>query len=107
MNLGEVLKTEINSALISCGNHDSDHGFFAANINDVEKNLIAREYEPLGICKNVPFECASAGQSMAFVYKYDDNVCWCHMSEIYWFRLLKEWYGYSEAKKIINSILDR
>ena len=107
MDLREVLKTEVNSALISCGNHDSDNGFFADNINGVEKKLIAREYEPLGICKNVPFECASAGRSVAFVYKYDGDVHWCHMPEIYWFRLLKECYGYSEADKIVSSILDK
>lgn len=106
MNLGEILKTEVDCALISNRNYDSDNDFFADNINGVEKSLIARKYDPLGICKYIPFECASQNQSLAFVYKYEDDVYWCHIPKIYWFRILKEWYGYFEAKKIMNSILD-
>ena len=47
MNLGEILKTEVDCALISNRNYDSDNDFFADNVNGVEKSLIARKYDTL------------------------------------------------------------
>ena len=46
MNLGKILKTEVDCALISNRNYDSDNGFFANNVDGFEKSLIARKYNP-------------------------------------------------------------
>lgn len=105
MNLGEILKTEVNSGMINFENHNADNGFFGDTLNEIEKGLKYRNYEPLGICKHVPFPCSCAGNSIAFVYKYDEEVYWCHMPETYWFHLLRETYGYNEADKIFESII--
>lgn len=105
MELKEILKTEVNSALVSFENHNADNGFFEDNVIDVEQELNERQYEPIGICKNVPFKSAGIKYSVAFVYKYKENVYWCHMPETYWFYLLKQYYGYDVADKIVDSIM--
>ena len=92
MNLGEILKTEVNSGMINFENHNTDNGFFGDTLNEIEKELKYRNYEPFG-------------NSIAFVYKYDEEVYWCHMPETYWFHLLREAYGYDEADKIFENII--
>ena len=106
MDLKEILKTGVNSALISIKNHEGDNGFFRDTIVEIENDIERRGYVPLGICKNVPFECSSASQSVAFVYKYLDEIYWCHMPETYWHHLLTDGYGWTEAGKIFKEFLD-
>nr|DAH03591.1 MAG TPA: hypothetical protein [Caudoviricetes sp.] len=106
MELKELLKTEVNSALLTIKNHNRDNGFFRDTIVEIEKDLNYRQYEPMGICKNVPFECTVASRAVAFVYKYDGEIYWCHMPETYYHHLLVECYGWTEAGKVFEEVLD-
>ena len=101
----EVLITEVNSALLTFSNHDNDNGFLEDTIDKVEKKLIERGYEPVGICKNVPFPCVSTSMSLGFVYRYDGEVRWCHIPEVYWEMLLCQCYSRKEVNSIVESIL--
>ena len=104
-NFGQLLKTEVNSAMITVSNHDKDNSFFESKVYEIENALKERCYEFIGISKHVPFPCGVSDYSLAFVYKCKGEVYWCHIPETYWFTLLKQCYGYDEADKIIESIL--
>jgi len=39
MELKDVLKEAVNSALISGGNNDSDNGFFGDTVSEIERGL--------------------------------------------------------------------
>ena|GEM_PF-1963205 len=105
MELKELLRTEVNSALITIKNHDRDNGFFRDTVTEIERDLRSRNYEPIGICKNVPFKCGVSSESVAFVYKYDGEIYWCHMPATYWHHLLTDCFGRKEAEKIYCEIL--
>lgn len=103
--LGEVLKTEINSASLTYQNHDADNGFLSSDIDDMVMELNDRysNIEPVGICRNTPFPCnALFGRSaIGFVYKVDGDTYWCHFTELLWFSLLSDVYGRKEASDIV------
>lgn len=101
--LGEILKTEVNSASLTYQNHDADNGFLYSDIDDVVKALNDRysNLEPVGICRNVPFPCSTSNYSVGFVYKIDGETYWCHFTEMLWFSLLSDVYGRKEADLII------
>lgn len=105
MDLGMILQTEINSAMISFKNHDSDNGFLECDVTKFESALVKRGYEPLGICKNVPFKPDYAIYSVAFCYKYNGDVYWCHLTEVMWYSLLNQIYGNKKADAIISNIM--
>ena len=103
--LGEILQTEVNSGMVTFENHNNDNGFMDCDIVPFERALKERHYEPVGICKNVPFEPAYAKYSVAFCYKYEDEVYWCHLLETIWFSLLSDVYGRKEADAIVSRIM--
>lgn len=105
MTLGEILQNEINSALVTFENHNSDNSFMDCDITTFARLLEASHYEPVGICKNVPFEPSYARYSVAFCYKYEDELYWCHLTEIIWFSLLSDVYGRDKADEIISRIM--
>lgn len=105
IQMGEILQNEINSAFISYENHNNDNGFMDCDINNFERGLIERNYEPIGICKQVPFEAPYAKHSVAFCYKYEEELYWCHLTEIIWYSLLSDVYGRKEADNIISNIM--
>lgn len=107
MDIREALRTEVNSAMLTFENHNRDNGFFEDLVREFEKELQARQYEPIGICKNIPFPCSATKYSVAFVFRNNGEVNWCHLPETYWFHLLKQCYGYDEADKIIDEIMGR
>lgn len=107
MNIVEALQTEINSGMLTVENHCRDNGFFGDTLKECEKELKRRKYEPVGICKNVPFECAYSSYVIAFVFRYNEEIYWCHLPESYWFKLLKEVYGHLHADIIIQNILGK
>lgn len=103
--LGEILKTEVNSASLTYENHNRDNGFLYSDIDDVVKALNDRysDLEPVGICRDVPFPCNAIANanSVGFVYKVDGETYWCHFTEMLWFSLLSDVYGRKEADLII------
>lgn len=105
MNIGEVLQHEVNSAFITFENHSNDNSFLDCDAISFEKSLKDSEYEPVGICKNLPFEASYAKYSIAFCYKYDGELYWCHLTESIWFSLLSDMYGRKKADKIISKIM--
>lgn len=105
MNIGEILQNEINSALVTFENHSSDNSFMDCDILIFEKSLKTNKYDAVGICKQVPFKPAYAKYSIAFCYKYNDELYWCHMTELLWFSLLSKIYGRKEADIIIRNII--
>jgi hypothetical protein len=105
MDLGMILQTEINSAMISNKNHDCDNGFLECNVTKFESALVEKGYEPLGICKNVPFKPDYAIYSVAFCYKCNGDVYWCHLTEVMWYSLLNQIYGNKRADAIISDIM--
>lgn len=101
--LGEILKTEVNSASLTYQNHDPDNGFLYSDIDDMVAVLNDgySNIEPIGICRNVPFPCSVSEHSVAFVYKIDGDIRWCHFTELLWFSLLSDVYDRKEAGDII------
>lgn len=101
--LGEILKTEVNSASLTYQNHDADNGFLYSDIDDMVEVLNDgySNIEPIGICRNVPFPCSVSNNSVGFVYKIDGDIRWCHFTERLWFSLLSDVYGRKEADAII------
>lgn len=76
--LSYALNNEVNSAMLTCENHDADNGFISGSIIELRKGLKRRGYEPVGICDNVPYNKYSTPQ-VAFVYRFMDEIHWCHM----------------------------
>lgn len=101
--LGEILKTEVNSASLTYQNHDADNGFLSSDIDDMVMELNDRysNIEPVGICRNTPFPCSVSNYSIGFVYKIDGDTYWCHFTEQLWFSLLSDAYGRKEAYDIV------
>ena len=71
MTIGEILQNEINSSFVHLNNHNNDNGFLYCDILSFENGLLTRGYEPIGICKHIPFEPPYAKHSIAFCYKID------------------------------------
>lgn len=105
MNIGEILQNEINSAFINFENHSNDNSFMDCDVKRFEELLQAPKYEPVGICKQVPFKPAYAKYSVAFCYRYKEELYWCHMTEIIWYSLLSKIYGCEKADNIITKIM--
>lgn len=85
----EALTCEINSALLSSGNHSTDNIFIDPSYRNMEWMLRECHFEPVGISRNVPFNRYRANQ-IAFVYRYEDELYWCHMPEVCWISFLHE-----------------
>lgn len=102
--LGEILKTEVNSASLTYQNHDADNGFLSSDIDDMVMELNDRysNLEPVGICRNPPFPCSASHYSVGFVYKLEGDIHWCHLTELSWFSLLSDVYGRKEADNIVS-----
>ncbi len=105
MNIGEILQTEVNSALVTFENHSDDNSFMHCDIKPFERLLEVGKCEPVGICKNVPFEPAYAKYSVAFCYRYEEELYWCHMTETIWLSLLSDIYGSKRAAEIVSNIM--
>lgn len=105
MLIGEILQNEVNSACVTTGNHNNDNGFMYPDIINFEKGLKKRGYEPIGISKNVPFKPSYAEYSVAFCYKYNDEIYWCHLTEIVWHSLLSDIYGRKKANEIFDTFM--
>jgi len=105
MSIGEILQTEVNSALVTFENHSNDNSFMDCDIKTFERLLEVGKYEPVGICKHVPFEPAYAKYSVAFCYRYEEELYWCHMTETIWFSLLSDVYGRKRADEIVSKIM--
>ena len=103
--IGEILQTEINSALLTYENHNNDNGFLDCDILEFERGLTERNYEPVGICKNVPFAPDYALHSIGFCYRYNEELYWCHLTETLWYSLLSDVYGRNTADTIISEIM--
>lgn len=85
----EALTCEINSALLSSENHSTDNIFIDPCYLSMERMLRECHFEPVGISRNVPFNRYRANQ-IAFVYRYEDELYWCHMPEVCWVSFLHE-----------------
>jgi hypothetical protein len=85
----EALNCEVNSALITCENHSPDTIFFDPSYRIMEQLLREYHYNPVGICKNIPYNEHRANQ-IAFVYRYEGELYWCHLPEICWMSFLME-----------------
>jgi hypothetical protein len=85
----EALTCEVNSALLTFENHNPDTIFLDPSYRVMERMLREYRFEPVGICKNVPFNRYRANQ-IAFVYRYRDELYWCHLPEICWMSFLME-----------------
>lgn len=85
----EALTCEINSALLSSGNHSTDNIFIDPCYRSMERMLQECHFEPVGISRNVPFNRYRANQ-VAFVYRYEEELYWCHMPEVCWISFLQE-----------------
>lgn len=85
----EALTCEVNSALLTFENHSADNIFLDPSYTVMERLLREYRFEPVGYCKNVPFNRYRSKQ-IAFVYRYDDELHWCHMPEICWMSFLQE-----------------
>lgn len=105
MSIGEILQTEVNSALITFENHNKDNSFMDCDIRIFNRLLTCKNYEPVGICKNVPFKPAYAIHSVAFCYRYEEELYWCHLTETVWYSLLSGVYGRQKADEIISGIM--
>ena len=105
MKIEDILQNELNSALVTFENHSNDNSFMECDIKTFERLLQGNKYEPVGICKNVPFEPSYAKHSIAFCYRYEEELYWCHMTEIIWFSLLSDVYGRKKADEIISKIM--
>lgn len=105
INIGEILQAEVNSAMITVQNHDNDNGFLECGIREFTLALRERNYEPIGICKNVPFKPTYTEYAVAFCYKRNDEIYWCHLTETMWYSLLTQLYGRKKADTIISKIM--
>ncbi|MGN0316955.1 MAG: hypothetical protein ACI4E1_03360 [Lachnospira sp.] len=76
--LRHALCNSVNSAMLTYENHDTDNGFLSYSLKEMKRGLVRRGYEPVGISRNVPYNKYPTPQ-VAFVYKYMDEVYWCHM----------------------------
>lgn len=103
--LGRILQNEVNSAAVTFENHSNDNSFLDCGIRDFAAEL-ENGYEPVGICKNVPFKPDYAEHSVAFCYKQDGELYWVHMTEILWFSLLSDIYGRKQADEIVSKIMN-
>lgn len=77
-DLRRILRQEVNSAVLTFENHNTDNGFMVSNLTMMSRMLKRNDYEPVGICKNVPYNPHPTEQ-VAFVYRYDGELYWCHM----------------------------
>jgi hypothetical protein len=87
--LKEALTCEVDSALLTFENHNPNTIFLDPSYRVMERQLMEYHYEPVGICKNVPYNRYRAKQ-IAFVYRYEDELYWCHLPEICWMSFLME-----------------
>ena len=87
--LREALTCEVNSALLTFGNHSADNIFLDPSFSVTERMLRECHYGPVGISRNIPFNRHQTNQ-IAFVYRYDDELYWCHMPEVCWMSCLRE-----------------
>lgn len=85
----EALTCEVNSALLTFENHSADNIFLDPSYAVTERLLREYHFDPVGISRNIPFNRHRANQ-IAFVYRYDDEIHWCHMPEICWMSFLQE-----------------
>lgn len=104
MNLKEAIVNVVNSAIVTFENHNQDNSFLEGKIVPMEKELQHSGYVPVGICFNVPWNRYDDEQ-IAFVYEFEEEKCWCHMSRLNWEFLICDAYGYNNADQIIESVL--
>ena len=98
------LKEKVNNGLLNYSNHIQDNGFFEDTLKEVVEALREKQYKPVGISLNPPFECISASDSIAFVMRINDEIYWVHMPETYWFHLLADYCGREHARMIISEV---
>lgn len=106
MELKDALVTEVNSGMLSYGNHNTDNGFLNEKYYMVERELKCAGYEPVGVCFNVPFNPHPTKQ-IAFAYLVDDEVHWCHMPQSCWYNYLYDCYGTKVAEEMLSEYTKR
>lgn len=98
------LEEKVNDGMLSYSNHIQDNGFFEDTLREVVESMREKQYEPVGISLNPPFESMSTSNSIAFIMRINDEIYWVHMPETYWFHLLADYCGRKHADMIISEI---
>jgi hypothetical protein len=85
----EALTCEVNSALLTFENHSADNIFVDPSCAAMERMLRECHYEPVGVSRHIPFNRHRSSQ-IGFVYRYNDELYWCHMPSVCWMGFLQE-----------------
>lgn len=98
----DSLTIEVNSALLTCGNHCSDNSFICNNLDYFISSFRATNYLPYGVCKNPPYNEYDSPMVAYVFYDEVDEVRWVHMPQKCLLHLLSELYGTPKAKQLLG-----
>ena len=99
MEFRDAITNCVNSAMLTYENHNTNNSFLGASYRMVDRMLKMYDYEPVGTSKNIPF-CNHSTAQIAFVYRYEDEIYWCHLPEICWKKFLVDIYGSDNLEEI-------
>ena len=103
MTVLESLTNTVNSGILTFENHTNDNSFVSTEFFHFEKDFLHKGYEPVGVCKNIPYNNYDSPM-IAYVFKDNDETVWIHMPERCLVHLLSDNYGREKAKELVKNL---